>query len=453
MRFLVPLMLSFMVLPMITFFFFCRYCRSSFQWRLGIVYILLSAFVSAGEILWDLPGSLGLFLDIGLLALCGKYFLRCKWTEAFMISVLITSVFSMCSGIISWMDRRIFLPLVIANEALVPPSDGVRELVKILLVYGGYTVILRRFGKSIAESSRQALFQLTIPVFFISLAERIIQSSVYGKEFMVDSRTGNSVSIININHGELLFLQVFACIALFALFVSYEKIIRVLHEEQELCLLKQRSQEQEVYVEEAKLRYEQTRSFRHDIKNHLTVLSELLKAGETEEAYEYLARLDEVSAGLSYPVHTGNTVVDAMVGSKLSIAAQKAIDVACEFSVPKDSALKDMDWCIVLANALDNAIHGCEAVEKERRYIKITGKKKGNFYLVAIENSCDEGLREMPREGTGLANIRRVMERNQGMAETKVSCGVYKLKLLFVEEQQEKGLLHQSCSDEGSACR
>ena len=75
-----------------------------------------------------------------------------------MISVLITSVFSMCSGIISWVDRRIFLPLVIANEALVPPSDGVRELVKILLVYGSYTVILRRFGKSLISADNTRVF-------------------------------------------------------------------------------------------------------------------------------------------------------------------------------------------------------------------------------------------------------------------------------------------------------
>mgnify|MGYP002508826411 CR=1 FL=1 len=44
------------------------------------------------------------------------------------------------------------------------------------------------------------------------------------------------------------------------------------------------------------------KSFRHDIKNHLSVLDGLLRGGKLEEGREYLKKLEAVSEALSRPV-------------------------------------------------------------------------------------------------------------------------------------------------------
>lgn len=429
--FIVPAVLGRILLPMATFFFFCKYCRVPFYWGKGIGYVVLSIGLYGAETVFGLTGSAGLLLEIALLAWCGVLFLKRPWMESFMVSVLIMSVLAMSNGIICWIDRRVFFPMIMLHESLVGPADGVREFLKVLLVLMFYIMVLKKFRKGIASTNRQALFQLTIPLLFMALAERVIQVSFYSDTIEVDFRTGMITSVIDADYGEILFLQIFACVALLAVLFSYEKIIEVLRTEQDIRLLKQRFAEQEIYVEEAKLRYEQTRSFRHDIKNHLAILAELLKAHEEERAYEYLVRLEDISTNLSYAVQTGNTVVDALMGSKLSAARQKGIRIECEMKIPSGSRVGDMDWCIVLANALDNAIKGCDSAGEGKRYIKVTGKKKGNLYLIVVENGCDEGLDKVPEEGTGLANIRAVMEKNKGTAETEVSLGIYKLKLLF----------------------
>lgn len=44
------------------------------------------------------------------------------------------------------------------------------------------------------------------------------------------------------------------------------------------------------------MRYKQTKAFRHDIKNHLSVLNGLLNNGKTEEGKAYLKKLGQARA-------------------------------------------------------------------------------------------------------------------------------------------------------------
>ncbi len=161
------------------------------------------------------------------------------------------------------------------------------------------------------------------------------------------------------------------------------------------------------------------------------MLTELLKAGETDRACAYLSRLEQAAAGLSCTVQTGNSAVDALLGSKFSAAEQKEIRVCQELNIPDHSRIEDMDWCILLSNALDNAIKACQEVPEEERYIHMSSRKKGNFYLLTVENSCSRELEKAPEDGIGLSNIRAVAEKNHGTVENTAFDGTYRLQLLF----------------------
>lgn len=427
-----PGVLNLVVLPLVTFFFFCWYSRADFSWGYGGIYLGLSLCLFVFKNCLSIEGSLGLFLETLLLFLCGGIFLKGKWIRALTMSVLIISVLSVTNTMVRWLDYRVIAPFVINHESLIIPSDAVREFLKVLLVMGLFVLILKKFRESIADESEMTLLQLTIPAFFIALIERVIQDSIYGNGLIVDGYTREILPNININYGEILLVQILACVCLFVTLFVHQKMVGVLDSQRKLELLKQQTIEQENYVKEAKARYQQTASFRHDIKNHLTVLAELLKAGEAGKAGEYLENLGDISAGLSFPVWTGNVTLDALLGSKYSLARQKGIEVQCEIKLPGDAGIEDIDWCIVFSNAVDNAIKACEDVKEGERYIRISNRRKGNFYAVSVENSCREDIERVPKEGTGLFNIRTVVQKNRGTVEAAVSKGVYRLKILFI---------------------
>lgn len=447
----VPGLLAHVMLPLITFFFYCRYCTVPFRWRQGICYMALSVATHTWEIIYHLQGSFGLVAEILLLTCCGRALLKRKWVEAMTMSVLVLSVLSVSGGITSWAGYRILLPFLLEHEQWIPPSDTVRECLRLLLVNGLYIFILRHFREDISKTNRQTLIQLTIPVFFISLVMRIIQVAVYGDEIQVDTGSGQIRTMLNINHGELLFVQFFACICLLAILSAYQKILQILRAEQRLCLLEQQAEDQKHYMQEAVLRERQTRAFRHDIQNHLTVLTELLKTGKTSRAIDYLIGLEQTAAELSCVVRTGNAAVDALLGSKFSAAKQKGIRIECELAIPGCSAIQDIDWCVLLSNAVDNAIRACEEVPEEERLLRMFSRKKGNFWMLTIENSCEKELQILPREGVGLSNIRAVVQKNHGTVENAVSDGTYRLWLLFGSLQQETDGLHQSCDSQNGS--
>jgi len=428
---LVPGILFFVLLPLLTWFFFCRCCGSLFRWQGGVLYLFLSTGVRMWEIVYSLQGIPGLLAEILLLTGCGCVLLRKKRLESVAVSVLILSVLNVSNGLVSWIGYRLLLPLVLKYQVWIRPSDTARECLRLLLVCALSAYILHSFRQCIADTNRQTLLQLTIPVFFISLVVRIIQTSIYGDNILLNSETGEILAAQNVNHGEFLLLQLSACVCLLVLLYAYRKILHILQAEQKVLLLEQQAAEQKIYLQEAVLRDQKTRAFRHDIRNHLTVLAELLKTGQSGPAYEYLSNLEEAAAELSFAVQTGNAAVDALLGSKFQAAQQKAVRIRCELEIPRQNAVRDMDWCILLSNALDNAVRACEKLPEEERQIQISSRKKGNFYLITIENSCEKELKTVPEDGIGLSNIRAVAERYHGAVENTVCKGVYRLQIFF----------------------
>lgn len=172
------------------------------------------------------------------------------------------------------------------------------------------------------------------------------------------------------------------------------------------------------------------------------MLHKLLKEGKQNEATEYLKNMEIVSDGLSFQVQTGNVAVDALLSSKLCVAAQKEIQISCSVIVPKQSFIADMDWCVVLSNALDNAINESGEIAKENRWIHISGIQKGNVFFLNIENRCRKDTKR-PLEGIGLSNIRAVLNKYNGKMKIEVANNIFKLNLLFIIPQQSMNITQQ----------
>lgn len=233
---------------------------------------------------------------------------------------------------------------------------------------------------------------------------------------------------------EFLLLHLLAYFGMWSILWAFERLIRSMQQEQTIQLLELQTQAQETYVREAKAHYEQTRSFRHDIKNHFIVLKELLSRGDLQKASAYLAPLDEAADSLSVPVHCNNAVVDVLLGSKWMAAQQHGIDTQCELKLPAGGAIWDMDWCILLANAVDNAISANQSPEIPRRYLRISGREKGNLFLLHLENSCAPSA-TTPVYGVGLNNIAAVVEKYHGQMDLESANGRFQLDILLVLSQ------------------
>ncbi len=245
-----------------------------------------------------------------------------------------------------------------------------------------------------------------------------------------------------INHWQMLIIQLLGIASLFCILFAYKKLLQSFQLSTELSLLEQKEHSLNQYVEEAKSHYEKTKSFRHDIKNHIAVVKELLQVGKAEQAIQYIGDMEDMAEELFFPCSTNNPVVDILVGNKLGIAKNMGINVDCSLLLPYPCSLRDIDICIILSNALDNAIHACKNMDvNTEKYIHIAGRIQGDFLMMEIENSYQG--KEMFKKGTGLSNIKMVAEKYNGAISIKTQGRIFVLHVLLIISQHSENISQQ----------
>ena len=65
----------------------------------------------------------------------------------------------------------------------------------------------------------------------------------------------------------------------------------------------------------------------------------------------------------------------------------RSIRFQVDFHYPEPGAYDAFDVGIILQNLLQNALEACEKVSEGERFIVLTGKRKGRFFLIEVKNS------------------------------------------------------------------
>lgn len=344
-----------------------------------------------------------------LLALYGVSRLRNRRAVSCAAAILAVYISELSFGIVNSAEAML-LPRML-GKTLLYPLLLLAALTAFAICACCYAAALKFLSLSEDHQTPYAALLLFPGLFFFSAELYILQTSY--SALSVSFSPGEAGK-----HGALLLLQVLGLGALLCTLYAYQHYCQNLRTETALRSLSQAARAQKAYITEAQTRYEQTKAFRHDIKNHLSVLNGLLNAGKLEESKAYLQKLETVSAALSLPCQTGNPVVDIMLGEKLGLAKAAGISAEVSLLLPRPCGIDDIDLCVIFANALDNAINACQSVQGAKS-IRVSGERQGDFYMLAFENPCSD--KPTPPMGTGLSNIKAVAEKYRGamLAEQK----------------------------------
>ncbi|MCI8817968.1 MAG: GHKL domain-containing protein [Oscillibacter sp.] len=386
------------------------------KWHFAAYFLLLGMIQLISDRL-ALDGTLS--VGAGVLALYGlsRYGMRNQRSVSWLAAVLSYYVSQLSFGIINSVEAALF-PRFIGSPLLYLLLLAA-QLLFFVLCAGCYYAVLRLLAWT-EDSQTPYIGLLLFPGLFFFAAELYILETAY-------SFFAPVISLEEVGrHSTLLLLQIMGLAALLCTLYAYRHLCKGFQAQAELQSLTQAAHEQKVYITEAQARYEQTKSFRHDIKNHLSVLDGLLRGGKLEESREYLKKLETVSESLSFPYQTGNPVVDILLGEKLGLAKEIAAEVS--LILPKPCGIDDLDLCVLFANALDNAIAACRSGDGARA-IRVGGKRQGDFYMLTFENTCPEG--PLPPAGTGLSNIQAVAEKYRGAVLTEKNGQRFYLSVLL----------------------
>ena len=229
--------------------------------------------------------------------------------------------------------------------------------------------------------------------------------------------------------------------------VVFQQRMAALQEEQAAWFMeRQQTQAIRARIHEAEQFYTRIRQLKHEMRGHMTNIKGLAQSGEYASLDDYIAKMDESMSGFELTLQTDNPVTDVIVNDARRRSLDLGIRFQAEFHYPDPGAYDAFDVGIILQNLLQNAVEACEEVSEGERFIELTGKRKGRFFLIEVKNSfADEvvfgqdGLpvttkqEDVPMHGIGLSNVRREAEKYMGELELKTDQREFSATVLLQE--------------------
>ncbi len=426
-----------------------------FYFLFGVCAVIAARFFSAGTVT-------GFVVMVFLLTICGSLVCHADFKSSLLYAALITEIMLLCYGIVksligllyAWMPDFYYHTAGIAAMLISEAAS--------LLLTGFCYYMMYRYFSDYTASEMQQMFLIFIPILSIFIMSQYTNMIAFDFQYLVLEKDESFNYLFS--HWQLLAMNLLGLLSLFCILFSYKKLQQNFRLSTEISLLEQEEHSLNRYVEEAKTRYDETKSFRHDIRNHIAVVKNLLQSGKLEEAVSYLEDMDDMAEKMSFPCSTNNPVVDILVGNKLGIAKSMGIDVDCSLLLPYPCSLKDIDICIILSNALDNAI---QAVKKPdagmeeytltdskspleqsaseagcpNGYIRVAGRIQGDFLMMEIENSFHG--KGTFKKGTGLSNVKKAAEKYGGAMSIEIQENKFVLHVLLILSQHPEGIPRQ----------
>ncbi len=229
--------------------------------------------------------------------------------------------------------------------------------------------------------------------------------------------------------------------------IAFQQGMAALREEQATHYMEyQQTQAIRARIHEAEQFYTRIRGLKHEMRGHLTNIKGLAQSSEYASLEDYIAKMDESMSGFELTLQTGNPVTDVIVNEIRRRSLDLGIRFQVEFHYPDPGAYDAFDVGIILQNLLQNAVEACEKVGENERFIVLTGKRKGRFFLIEVKNSFagevvfgQDGLpvttkqEDAPMHGIGLANVRREAEKYMGELELKAVQQEFSVTVLLQE--------------------
>lgn len=202
-------------------------------------------------------------------------------------------------------------------------------------------------------------------------------------------------------------------------------------------LLEKQVKEQINYYQKIDHLNKEIRRFRHDYKNHMICLQSLVEKNDRDEALDYIKGITHQDIIESISFLSGNQIADAILNDKTELAKQS--DCEIKFDGFISDKIPASDLCIILSNALDNAIEACARLDSDdNKVIKVKCACIKGVQIIKISNPNSNMLPvsktskdDKENHGYGLYNIRRTIGKLNGQMKIPSQTPLFVLEMEF----------------------
>lgn len=194
-------------------------------------------------------------------------------------------------------------------------------------------------------------------------------------------------------------------------------------------------------IEALRLSQQRASTYRHDLRHHMQFLAGCIENGRTEQALGYIRSVcSEIEAG-KVTAYCENEAANLIFSAFADRAAKAGVQFTVQAGISQALAVSESDLCVLLSNALENALHAAVRCREagQGAFIETTGHEKGKKLFLQITNSClpdvqfREGVPVTDRTGHGLGvrSICAISERYSGLTSFAAKDGQFTLRVML----------------------
>ena len=208
---------------------------------------------------------------------------------------------------------------------------------------------------------------------------------------------------------------------------SQEAILRLEREHMEDIIRQNMTAEERIRIE------------RHDLRHRMRTLLSMIERGAIDETIAYLSTSIEALENYKVTRYCQNPIVDAVFSAFFADAQSNGIRIESSLAVPHDLPVDATEFSIVMANALENAIHACENLPKEERVIRCKSVVSP-AHMLQISNPYkgtvtfdEKGHPTTMRTGHGIGtrSIEAFCDKYKATLDYKVKDGWFHLRIVL----------------------
>lgn len=249
----------------------------------------------------------------------------------------------------------------------------------------------------------------------------LVFSTVAGKTLITLSRDFPGIQM----QEQKLMLLCVSCIWLMCLIMYF--VVQQMSKDNQTKLEYELMKEKEKYSKESmeiiKRSNEELREFKHDLKNYLLPLQEAMETMPQSEMAKVWEKINQKIEDVQTLIQTGNSYVDSMINTKITLARSEKVDVKCTI-LSKMEGIDDLEFCSVFGNLMDNAIEAEWKVTEKKEIIIFVEEKMG-YLRLEIQNKIEKSVlnensslnttkKDTSSHGIGHKSIKRTMQKVGG---------------------------------------
>lgn len=193
-------------------------------------------------------------------------------------------------------------------------------------------------------------------------------------------------------------------------------------------------------IEALRMSQKTASTYRHDLRHHLQYLSACIENGRSEQAQDYIHTIcAEIDAG-KVTVYCQNEAANLILSAFAGRAEARDVPLSIQAVIPQNLPVSESDLCVLLSNALENALHACAALRRtgQRAEIALSAYEKNARLFLEIRNSCgdavafdEEGIpvTDRPGHGIGVRSICAIVEKYGGVCSFSARNGWFVLRV------------------------